>query len=112
MKIKVSLNTQDEWNDCWLETRYVGHKDMLCEVFIYPTVWPTIGKKEGFYLISGNQVPSLRRWIKESEDYIKQPITKETYIIHERTIAAMQKISKFLDRIFLRKYSIKSCSIS
>lgn len=100
MKVKVSLNTQDEWNDCWLETRYIGVKDMAFEACIYPTIWPAGGRRDGFYLNTSCQTPCLKYWIKECENFIKQPVENKTNRINERTIATMQTVSIFLKRIF------------
>lgn len=101
MRIKVSLNTQDEWNDCWLETRYIGTSEMFFESFIYPVIWPKVGKQDGFYRITSKPYSlEVRSWIKECEDYIKQPPFKKSNEIYDRTITAMQKISSILKRVF------------
>jgi len=103
MRIKVSLDTKDEWNDCWLETKYIGSRDETFNMWIYPTLWPSCAKNDGFFRVdhyrsNSDILINIKSWLIECRYYITQ-LPKEE---NDRITTALQKISSILKRIFLR----------
>jgi len=97
MRIKIKLDTPGEWGECWLQTQYIGTKEEIYKVWLYPTTWSELYKDDGHLMIYDSKLirPDLVQYVKDCEDFMNKHKTK----MYERPLTTVQKACNFFRRL-------------